>query len=235
VTQTDVLNYVRERVAESGISVSGEGLNRIGIYFDLLRRWNGTVNLTGFDLETPTSAALDRLLVEPVVAAGLAVAGEWTSPASHLIDIGSGGGSPAIPFALAAELKSVTLVESRVRKSVFLREAIRTVALDGQVLVERLDSATALDAGRQFDVLTIRAVRVDGKMLGQLLRLVTGGGRLLFFRREAAVNSGAEGAVDPLAALAGIENLDTFTLLKDPPSHLAVLRKRPSPTSIASS
>ena len=212
----DVLDYVRERVAESGTSVSAEALDRIGTYFDLLRRWNGTVNLTGFDLAAPTSAALDRLLVEPVVAAGLAAARGWTSPASHLIDIGSGGGSPALPFALAAAVRSVTLVESRVRKGVFLREALRAVALDGQVLVERLDSATVLDAGRQFDVLTIRAVRVEGELLGQLVRLVTAGGHLLFFRTE--------GTVDPFAAFPGIQNLETFSLVAESPSQLAVLR-----------
>ena len=217
----DVLHYVRERVAESGTSVSFEVLDRIGAYFDLLRRWNGTVNLTGFDLTAPTSAALDRLLVEPVVAAGLAEARGWTSPVSHLIDIGSGGGSPALPFALAAAVKSVTLVESRARKGVFLREALRTVALDGRVLVEHLDNATVLDAGGQFDVLTIRAVRVDGELLGQLVRLVTAGGHLLFFRTE--------GRVDPLAAFPGIQNLDTFSLVPDSPSQLAVLRTAPPP------
>ena len=216
MSPSDVAAYVRERVAESGSSVSPEVLSRLCAYFDLLRRWNGTVNLTGFDLTTPTNAALDRLLVEPVVAAGLAAAREWTSPERDQIDIGSGGGSPAIPFALAAAVRSVTLVESRVRKGVFLREALRTVALDGGVLVERLDSGTVLDAGQLFDILTIRAVRVDGDVLSQLMRLVKSGGRLLFFRTE--------GAVDPLAALPGLKNLETFPLVKDSLSQLAVIR-----------
>ncbi len=38
-----------------------------------------------------------------------------------MIDIGSGGGSPAIPFALALAGVRLLMVESKTRKSVFLR------------------------------------------------------------------------------------------------------------------
>ena len=41
------------------------------------------------------------------------------------MDIGSGGGSPAIPFKLAVPRLGLTMVEAKARKSAFLREAVR--------------------------------------------------------------------------------------------------------------
>ena len=49
--------------------------------------------------------------------------------ASTAIDIGSGGGSPAIPLTLAAPRLHMRMVESKTRKAVFLREVIRTLGL----------------------------------------------------------------------------------------------------------
>jgi 16S rRNA (guanine527-N7)-methyltransferase len=46
------------------------------------------------------------------------------------MDIGSGGGSPAIPLKLSAPAASLTMVEVKARKSAFLREAIRTLRLE---------------------------------------------------------------------------------------------------------
>ena len=47
-----------------------------------------------------------------------------------MIDIGSGGGSPAIPLALAVPGLRLLMVESKTRKSVFLREAVRALGPD---------------------------------------------------------------------------------------------------------
>ena len=44
-------------------------------------------------------------------------------------DIGSGGGSPAIPLKLARPTLPLPMVESKTRKAVFLREAVRALGL----------------------------------------------------------------------------------------------------------
>ena len=46
-----------------------------------------------------------------------------------MLDIGSGGGSPAIPLVLTLSRLRLVMVESKTRKSVFLREAIRALEL----------------------------------------------------------------------------------------------------------
>ncbi len=102
------------------------------------------------------------LLIEPVVAVKY-----LPKRASAIIDIGSGGGSPAIPMKVAAPEASVRMVESKTRKVAFLREAVRVLNLDRTevepVRFEELLSRPSLHDSA--DVVTIRAVRVDRKLL----------------------------------------------------------------------
>ena len=72
------------RAAQAGLDVSGQLLEQLLSYLELLRRWNARVNLTGLDAD---ANGLDRLIVEPLVAAR-----HVASPAPRIIDIGSGGG-----------------------------------------------------------------------------------------------------------------------------------------------
>ena len=55
------------------------------------------MNLTGLDLAEQGPAAIDRLLIEPLVAAK-----HVRRRITRMIDIGSGGGSPAIPLGTGA-------------------------------------------------------------------------------------------------------------------------------------
>ena len=84
---------LRDRARAHGIPVPLPIEARLVAYFDLLTRWNAKINLTAL---TDTDAAIDRLLLEPLAAAP-------SLPSQlDLLDLGSGGGSPAIPLALAA-------------------------------------------------------------------------------------------------------------------------------------
>lgn len=148
-------------------------------YFSLLQRWNRTINLSGFKLDPPPAEAIDRLLVEPLLGAALV-----DIPVSRMLDIGSGGGSPAIPLALALRAPGagttwLTMVESRQRKAVFLREALRTVGLDGEVLSERF-AALALPPA-SFQLICSRAVRLEEDDARQVASALAPGGRLLLF------------------------------------------------------
>ena len=51
------------------VTVSSTLADRLWVYFQLLAKWNAKINLTGLDLDDPTPEAIDRLLIEPLVAA----------------------------------------------------------------------------------------------------------------------------------------------------------------------
>src|SRR6185436_3405002 len=122
---------IAERLEQRGVAVPApQFLLQHEQYLALLSKWNRTINLTSLDLEPPSDEAIDRLLVEPIAASYSA--GE----PQMVIDLGSGGGSPAIPFWIQLPSSKLTMVESRSRKCAFLREAVRQI---------RPGRATALD------------------------------------------------------------------------------------------
>ena len=91
-----------ERAGLSGLSVPPALAERLIAYYSLLSHWNRKINLTS--LSDPKEA-VDRLLLEPVAAAASLPSG------LELVDLGSGGGSPAVPLALALAVPQLVMVE----------------------------------------------------------------------------------------------------------------------------
>jgi len=171
-----------KRASKAGLSLSGGVIDGLNAYFDLLRKWNRKVSLTALPVEDAGDEAIDRLLIEPVLATKYLPAADAT-----VLDIGSGGGSPAIPMKLAAGEISLRMVESKTRKAAFLREVVRTLELDRTAVdavrfEELLSRPTLHDA---VDVVTMRAVRVDRKTLAELQSFVRPGGFLFLFGTAA--------------------------------------------------
>lgn len=161
------------RAAGLGLSLS-EGLSRqLFTYFQLLQRWNRTINLTGL---LDSDEGIDRLLLEPVAAA------RHLPKQAAIADLGSGGGSPAIPLALALGARHLLMVEARSRKAAFLREAARTLELDATVEAARFqDVAARPQHAAQFDVVSIRAVRPDEETLATAEALLNRDGCVALF------------------------------------------------------
>lgn len=170
--------FVR-RSREVGLILDAARTERVWAYFQLLAKWNARVNLTGLRVGPDSTEAIDRLLIEPMLAAGHA--GEI----QQMVDIGSGGGSPAIPFALAAQsIPTLTMIESKERKSVFLREALRETGLAGEVKTLRFEEFATAHERADFDLATVRAIRVDGEFLERVAAVLLPRGRLFWFHEQ---------------------------------------------------
>lgn len=144
-----------EALGLSGLNCQYSQLSR---YVELLSKWNKTVNLTSLDIDPLSNDAIDRLIVEPVLAAS-----EVRTGSLHVVDIGSGGGSPAIPFRIQLPNSGIRLIESRSRKCAFLREVIRDIGLvESRVEEGRFEELAACDRLTGVaDLITVRAVRFD--------------------------------------------------------------------------
>jgi 16S rRNA (guanine527-N7)-methyltransferase len=135
-----------------------------------------------------------------------------------MVDIGSGGGSPAIPLALAVPGLRLLMVESKTRKSVFLREATRVLQMEADVITSRFEALlTRPELHEAHDLLTIRAVRIDTRLLMSLQAFVKPGGSLFLFR---STDGGAPDGLTPPLRWTG-----TFTLVEPLRSRLVVLEK----------
>lgn len=215
MTSRDFQDRLSRRAKRAGVTLSPELRVKLEIYYRLLATWNQKINLTGLNLTEPAPEAVDRLLIEPLVAAKHAPVSTGS-----MIDIGSGGGSPAIPFALATGFR-LLLVESKTRKSVFLREVLRGIGMaEGDVATARFEELLARpDLHEAHDLLTIRAVRVETRVLMTLQAFVRPGGQLFLFRGSAG-NDPADTLTPPLAWNA------TYPLIESLRSRLVVIEKR---------
>jgi 16S rRNA (guanine527-N7)-methyltransferase len=168
---------VARRLAHAALAVADEPRERLIVFVELLARWNRKVNLTAFDLDRPTAEAVDRLVVEPVRAAAHV---QLTD--REAVDVGSGGGSPAIPLSVCCPQLRMVMVESREKKGAFLREAVRTVGISGVVEVCRLEEfAERAGVAGRMDVISMRAVRSDVGVVSGIERLLAPGGVFLWF------------------------------------------------------
>ena len=166
------------RAAKANIFIPESQADSLSSFLDLLFRWNRKINLTAL---TGVDEAIDRLLLEPLVAAR-----HLPSGSGRLIDVGSGGGSPAIPLALMTGY-DVTMVESKARKAAFLREAIRALKLSNtSVETTRFQGLLSSPPHRHaYTAFSIRAVRVERQTLAELSGFLTRGGVGLVFRGPA--------------------------------------------------
>jgi 16S rRNA (guanine527-N7)-methyltransferase len=178
VAYPDNPQHISQRAALAGAPVSMDRAEVLAAYLEVLRRWNQRSNLTAFELNPPTDAAIDRLIVEPVAAARRVLPGDRV-----LVDIGSGGGSPAIPLRLMAPQLRAVLVEARTRKAAFLREVVRQLGLDGTDVEHRRfeELAGRSELRGAVDVVTVRAVRISSDFWSNTRNVLKPGGRLLMF------------------------------------------------------
>jgi 16S rRNA (guanine527-N7)-methyltransferase len=169
---------VRARASAAGLNLADDLVDSLTAYLALLARWDRKINLTAFDLDSPSDAAIDRLIIEPLQAAGLVQATDRS-----LIDIGSGGGSPAIPMRLARPHLEAVLVEVRERKAAFLRDVIRELALANvRVACETFERFASRPAElNQVDLVTMRAVRAEGAIWQASRAVLKAGGRFIWF------------------------------------------------------
>ena len=204
---------LRKRALRAGIPISVELANSLDAYFELLRKWNRKVSLTSLPVDEEGDEAIDRLLIEPVLAS------KYLPLSTRTLDIGSGGGSPAIPMKLATPRMCLRMVESKTRKAAFLREAIRTLNLPATD-VESVRAAELLshaELHESMDVVTLRAVRIDRKTLAEIQSFLKPHGLLFLF---GTARTTAAGSTGPFFAPAA-----THMLLSQWGSRLEILQK----------
>ena len=204
----DIAIRLKQGAERAGLVLPEPLLDKLAVYYEVLDHWNEKINLTS--LSDPDEA-IDRLLLEPVDAAS------HLPQRPQLMDLGSGGGSPALPLALALDAPRLVMVESRQRKAAFLREAVRELGLQATVETARFEQLAAQPefAGR-MDVVSIRAVRVDDDTLDAI-------GALLRIKGTTALFRGPDGPARPDCLPSALKWTATYALLRSTNRRLTCL------------
>jgi 16S rRNA (guanine527-N7)-methyltransferase len=108
-------------LVELALALPAGASERLMAYLGLLAKWNQTYNLTAIrdPLQSVSHHLLDSLAVLP----------ELSGCKGTLADVGSGGGLPGIPIAIAEPARHVTLNDASEKKGAFLRQAVIELGL----------------------------------------------------------------------------------------------------------
>ena len=167
-----------ERLAKLGVTLDGAAKTKLASFLALLLAMNEQVNLTA--ITEPEAAwsrhALDALSLVPELAD--------LPRGAHVLDVGSGGGVPGIPLAIARPDLHVTLLDATEKKVAFIGAAAAKLELENVTAVS--GRAEQANLGRVFDVVVARAVAKISTLLGWTAPFAKEGGRLLFIKGERA-------------------------------------------------
>ncbi|MFL1463741.1 16S rRNA (guanine(527)-N(7))-methyltransferase RsmG [Roseococcus sp. DSY-14] len=157
---------------EPDLPVSREAQEKLEAYEALLREWNPRINLVA---PNDLGRLRERHIRDSAQLAPLL-------PPGVLGDLGSGGGLPGLVLAILRD-GPVHLVESDRRKSAFLLEAARRLALPQVTIHPRRIEAAALPP---LAALTARALAPLPVLLGHAHRLLAPGGVAVFPKGRTA-------------------------------------------------
>jgi len=158
---------LEQGLAELGLALSSEAQQKLLAYATLLYKWNRTYSLTALREQDKAVShhLLDSLAVLPFVVA------------RTLLDVGSGGGMPGIPLAIARPELRVTLLDSNSKKAAFLKQAAIELALPNiSVHCGRVEQYHPQDC---FPAITSRAFSELADFVRLTRHLLAGDGRWL--------------------------------------------------------
>jgi 16S rRNA (guanine527-N7)-methyltransferase len=181
---------------------------RLAVYRDLLLAAPVSVTSIGDPERAWAVHVADALTAIPLI--------ERLAP-GRIADVGSGGGSPGIPVALATGIP-VDLVEATGAKCAFLRRCVAALGAPCKVIHDRSEQLARAGGRDAYDLVLARALAPPPVAAELCLPLAGVGGHVLLWTAEME-----PGALAEVAARVGGEHAQTIDV--GPNRRLALLRK----------
>jgi len=164
-----------ESLLQMNIDFSDDQLQSLTSFIELLHKWNKVYNLTAIrdKNEMVNTHLLDSLSILP-----------FLNPAQRILDVGSGAGLPGIPLAIFLPQKQFVLLDSNVKKTRFIQQAIVELRIRNvQVVHSRVEK---YHPNELFDCITTRAFATIANTLELVDHLLEKHGKLLFMKSNTA-------------------------------------------------
>jgi 16S rRNA (guanine527-N7)-methyltransferase len=164
------IELLQRGATELGLSLAAKELDQFSSFAAELQKWNKKINLTALASDTDIAVKhfVDSLSLLKVVGREGA-----------LLDIGSGGGFPAIPLKIVCPGLTVVSVDAVAKKILFQRQVVRTLGLAEFTALHLRAEELATDYAGRFDWIVSRAfadlslfARLALPLLGEQGRIV---------------------------------------------------------------
>ena len=148
-------------------------------YYRILMEQNRRVNLVSRETTRPD---FDRMVGESLLPLS-----KITTPVGDYLDIGAGGGIPAVPILLAGAVSGRSvLVERTKKKARALNEVLDKLELTAEVIPQNFDELHNLPL---FDLVTLRYVKLTSPLLEGATKLLRQGGSFVYYGPAEGVSS----------------------------------------------
>lgn len=196
----DVPPFVVPDLERIGITLSSEQLQKLAHYLSLMLEVNQRFNLTS--IRQPDEAWRRHIIDSLTALPGF----DGLPEGSKVIDVGTGGGLPGIPLAIARPDLSFTLLESTGKKVRFLEQCIAEIPLPNVRAIQERAEVVGQDAAHRqhYDAAICRALGPMSPILEYTLPLVKVEGMMLAMKGPS-VEAELEQAGDAILTLGGGE------------------------------
>ncbi|WP_329886419.1 16S rRNA (guanine(527)-N(7))-methyltransferase RsmG [Pseudoramibacter faecis] len=210
----EINTFKKRVVSASPVLLSEEQLEKLYRFMERLKAVNEHINLTRI---TDDDAFVEKHLLDSLAC-------PMTPEDRRVIDVGTGGGFPGIPLAIAYPEKKFVLVDATAKKV----KAVKKIAADLGLANVELTAARAEALGKnpayreQFDAVCSRAVAAYGILSELCLPLVRVGGMFYAWKGEK-YREEIDAAVDGVETLGGGEiRVSQNLLLKNASFHVII-------------
>jgi 16S rRNA (guanine527-N7)-methyltransferase len=206
----------------AGGNLTDAQVQQLSRYLDLLIAANQRMNLTRIT---------DRAAAEiNHVGDALTLLRYLPTGPIRLADVGSGGGVPGVPLAIARPDATITLIEATAKKAKFLTETAAELGLTNlKVRPQRAEDAGHSPVRESFDIVTVRAVGLMIWLVEWCLPLVKVGGTLLAMKGPRIAEE-LPAALRTIRHLGGGEPVIHPVQLPGTDGHVIVAIKKVKPT-----
>lgn len=213
-----------------GLTFTDSQVDKLEAYIQEVLEFNKGYNLMKAENadELAVNHILDSLAAVPALTSLIeALSAGKASDASKagalsIADIGSGGGCPGIPLAIAFPNQHFTLVERMDKRCVFLESVVKKLGLTNVTVACTTADAVAPES---FDLEVFRAFHpFDKKIITLLFRMLKKGGALAAYKAREEKILAEMDEIKPF--INGYEKIKlTVPFLEDHERHLVVVRK----------
>ena len=160
-----------------GIEITDSQAEKFEKYYDLLVFYNSKFNITAITEKS-------EVIVKHFIDSALCVD---KIQGKRLIDVGSGGGFPAIPLKIMNDDLDITLLEATGKKCEFLKTVAKELNLSNVKVINGRaeDLAKNLEYRESFDVCTARAVARLNTLSEYCMPFVKVGGYFVSYKGDA--------------------------------------------------
>lgn len=152
MTKNDFSHLCAENFALNGISqfATDEIISKLSDLCEIFLETNKVMNLTAIKDE---KLVISRHFADCLIPASL------FPVRTNVLDVGSGGGMPALPLAIARPDLKITALDATAKKTAYIQNTARALGLSNvNVVTGRAEELARTELCASFDVVTARAV-----------------------------------------------------------------------------